>query len=278
MLSSLLHSIASDERLSLSMVRLLVEKHNPTCPHCKAEDLNWIENSNRWRCIKCRRYKSLKSSTIMKYSKLPLSTWIKAIAFILEGKGQLSSSHLRRKMNLKRYEPVWYMYHKLRTSMSHIVNKSLDLSFFVCNSKTRLTSRIDRYTFKDHKAVSFSIGLNQDISLLLSENIIKPLNDLTSPSELANKTKRKCLKQLSKWFDLLTPSFRLSKLQSPDSTTLKLSDDFKHKIINVHRKTSARYFPLYVNEFNYFLRTSNHTELDSTDLLFHTIWSNPTSG
>lgn len=53
----------------------------------------------------------------MENSNLPIRTWLLAIAFIYATKKGFSPAELQRKLGLKRYEPIFRMYHKIRVVM-----------------------------------------------------------------------------------------------------------------------------------------------------------------
>jgi hypothetical protein len=53
----------------------------------------------------------------MEHSNLPFRTWFLAIYLMTNTKKGLSALELQRQLGLKRYEPAWYLMHKIRTSM-----------------------------------------------------------------------------------------------------------------------------------------------------------------
>ena len=53
----------------------------------------------------------------MENSNLPIRIWMMAITFINATKKGFSAIELQKQLGMKRYEPVFRMYHKLRTVM-----------------------------------------------------------------------------------------------------------------------------------------------------------------
>jgi len=53
----------------------------------------------------------------MENSNLPIKTWLLAMTFITATKKGFSATELQRQLGMKRYEPVFRMYHKLRVVM-----------------------------------------------------------------------------------------------------------------------------------------------------------------
>lgn len=95
----------------------LREAHNVKCKKCSSTDHYWLKSKEQWECKKCQFRTTLKSGTILQSSNLNFYTWYKTIFAITQSDKILNSSELKRILGLKRYEPVWYMMHKLRTLM-----------------------------------------------------------------------------------------------------------------------------------------------------------------
>lgn len=53
----------------------------------------------------------------MQDSKLPVRTWYMCMALMSQSKKAMSAHEMRRQLQMKRYEPVWEMMHKLRRAM-----------------------------------------------------------------------------------------------------------------------------------------------------------------
>ena len=68
-------------------------------------------------CKSCKFRTSLKSGTIMEYSKLPLQYWLLAMALMSMTKKGMSALELQKQLSHKRYEPIWAMMHKIRLAM-----------------------------------------------------------------------------------------------------------------------------------------------------------------
>lgn len=57
---------------------------------------------------------SIKSGTVIEGSNLPIRDWMMAITFITATKKGFNSAKLQRQLEMKRYEPVFRLYHKIR--------------------------------------------------------------------------------------------------------------------------------------------------------------------
>jgi hypothetical protein len=87
------------------------------CKKCIGSRHYWLENKHSFQCANCGFRTSIKSGTVMENSNLPIRIWMMAITFITAIKKGLSASELQKQLGMKRYEPVFRMYHKLRAVM-----------------------------------------------------------------------------------------------------------------------------------------------------------------
>jgi hypothetical protein len=107
----------SDESKCELKIKMIREKQGVICKKCKSVSHYWKSDKKCWECKECRFRTSLKSGTIMEYSKLPLQYWLLAMALMSMTKKGLSALELQRQLSHKRYEPIWAMMHKIRQAM-----------------------------------------------------------------------------------------------------------------------------------------------------------------
>lgn len=92
----------------------------PVCPHCACPTVYNCRKANgapRWRCKACRKDFSVTSGTLFAWHKLPLRTYLAAIAiFVNEVKGK-SALALSRDLGVQ-YKTAFVMAHKLREAMA----------------------------------------------------------------------------------------------------------------------------------------------------------------
>lgn len=88
-----------------------------SCKRCGCTKHYWLENKKSFQCSSCGFRTSIKSGTVIENSNLPIRMWLMAINFITETKKGFSAIELQRQLGLKRYEPVFRMYHKIRVVM-----------------------------------------------------------------------------------------------------------------------------------------------------------------
>lgn len=86
------------------------------CPGC-GDRHAWAVRRDLWRCHACRREASVMAGTIFQDSKLPLTTWFRAMWHVTSQKNGASALGLQRVLGLGSYKTAWAMLHKLRRAM-----------------------------------------------------------------------------------------------------------------------------------------------------------------
>jgi Zn ribbon nucleic-acid-binding protein len=87
------------------------------CPKCGDKAHYWKRDKANYECKECRHRQSLRANTVMHKSKLPFRYRFIAMHLLTSTKKSYSAKELQRQLGHKRYQPVWYMMHKLREAM-----------------------------------------------------------------------------------------------------------------------------------------------------------------
>ena len=93
------------------------ESRGICCRKCGHDQHYWISTDKRWQCKVCSSKQTLRSGTVLESSNLPVREWYIAMHLLTSTKKSFSALELQRQLGRKRYEPVWYMLHKLRAAM-----------------------------------------------------------------------------------------------------------------------------------------------------------------
>lgn len=96
----------------------------PTCGNDKVSKITRKTTSKNkrtriYQCLEktCKQQFSATSGTIYGDSHLPLTTWFKAIALVIDAKKGMSAAQLQRHMGIKSYKTAWYLCHRIRKAM-----------------------------------------------------------------------------------------------------------------------------------------------------------------
>ncbi len=89
----------------------------PTCDRCQNNHMNYyLKSRGTWKCRNCSHHFSVIKDSIFESTKLPLTTWFKAIYFITTMKRGLSSYQLARILEVQQ-RTAFFMLHRLREAM-----------------------------------------------------------------------------------------------------------------------------------------------------------------
>jgi transposase-like protein/DNA-directed RNA polymerase subunit RPC12/RpoP len=95
------------------------DKEGVVCVRCGGTAHYWKSDKESYECKNCGYRQSLKANTVMHDSNLPFRYWFIAIHLLTSTKKSFSALELQRQLGHKRYEPIWYMLHKLRCAMGN---------------------------------------------------------------------------------------------------------------------------------------------------------------
>ena len=95
------------------------ENGEPVCPQCGGVEHYWIKTRKQWRCKhkECKHSFSVTSGTIFANHKLPLQTYLCAIALYSNCAKGMSALQLSRDLDVQ-YKTAFVLMHKLRESLS----------------------------------------------------------------------------------------------------------------------------------------------------------------
>ncbi len=86
------------------------------CPGCNNREA-WEMSVDRWLCTHCRRQVSVTAGTVFHRTRLPLTTWFRAIWHVTSQKNGVSAIGMQRVLGLGSYRTAWTWLHKLRRAM-----------------------------------------------------------------------------------------------------------------------------------------------------------------
>jgi hypothetical protein len=106
-----------DEQSCREYLKQKREQQGITCKRCGGTKHYWLAARELWKCADCGSWTNLRAGTIMMKSKLSVHTWFACIHLMTSTKKSMSALEMKRQLEMKRYEPVWYMMQKIRASM-----------------------------------------------------------------------------------------------------------------------------------------------------------------
>lgn len=104
-----------DEEQSRLWFEAIIWRNGIDCPYCGSEKISERPNHKPqpYRCKTCRKHFSVRTKTVMAYSRLPLQKWAMAVFIVCTDIKGTSSLHLHRTLNITQTS-AWYMLHRIR--------------------------------------------------------------------------------------------------------------------------------------------------------------------
>ena len=275
----------SEARALLCQIRWGSEE-NVVCPKCSVQHIAYrIASRHQWRCKHCNHTFSVTSGTILANRKLPIQTYLYAIALFVNAAKGLSACQLSRDLNVQ-YKTAFTLAHKIRESLQ-IQKQLFPLSgeihidgTYVHSAprpKNKKSERVDRrlkenanpnkrsilvmrsrYSKEETAENPYLVGAKKTLTFpILSEN-----------SQVVNKLATSYIKAGSRIhadensaYDELMIHYNLRRVnhqkeyRSDEGITNNLAESyfsrFKRMIIGTHHKISNKYLDNYANECAY---------------------------
>jgi transposase-like protein len=261
-----------------------------TCPRCnsarimkfKADGKTGKERS-LYECVECHYQYSVTTGTIFHNSHLPLTKWFLAIYLICSSKKGVSAKQLQRQLSTS-YETAWYMAHRIRIAMQE------DEDF--CQKFAGVCEVDETYIGGKGKGSRGRGAANKTPVVAIKERtsgkiLMQAVNNVKA-STLKEFIRANAIAgsnintdEFSSYLWLDSSEFVHSTVNHSE-TYVKYDKDgvvhtngvenvwslFKRAIYGTFHKVSAKYLPLYLNEFAY--RFNNRDHLDMMDRILET--------
>jgi transposase-like protein len=233
-----------------------------------------------YECMDCSYQYSVTTGTVFHDSHQPLTNWFLAIYLICSAKKGVSAAQLKRELSVG-YETAWYMAHRIRVAMQE--DKDFVKKFAgVCEvdetyvggkqkglrGRAVSTNKVPVVAIKERTSGKVRMQVLQDVSATSLASFIRA--NAIPGSRISTDEFKSYL-----WLD----SSEYAHGSVNHSQTYANGDDhtngcenvwslFKRGIVGVFHKVSAKYLPLYLNEFEF--RFNNRDEYNMLDRVLAT--------
>lgn len=117
--AQVLGEIDTEERARAWFWRERFEGKRFVCPSCSEVDSFW--QHKRWpeirQCSVCKHEVRLRAEGLLRDSKLPLLTWVRALVLLTSDKRGVSALTLMRQLGIGSYRTAWLLSHKIRSAL-----------------------------------------------------------------------------------------------------------------------------------------------------------------
>ena len=223
------------------------------------------------------------------HSNLPISTWFKAILILSSSKANISASEMQRRLNLKRYESVWFMMHKLRLAMGQTLIRMIDFNLFEvqANQCADVSMIRKKPKLKNKQKVTIASALRNfqnenpmtmDRPILIHSQKNYMWENELNLSEKSMARRRYFLKRLNRHSRYSLPKIDLEDSQKEVALT-RILENFQSKISTIHLGVTLRYIQKYLDEFSFhgIFDTVRKFEIGITFSLLNESWGIPSS-
>lgn len=100
------------EELCEAAVKRMRRSNGFVCPECRLDKGFELHTRAVCQCAKCRTQTSLTAGIIFHRTKLPLTTWFRAMYHLTQSKNGVSALELMRRLGVS-YNSAWMLKHKL---------------------------------------------------------------------------------------------------------------------------------------------------------------------
>jgi len=106
-----------DEATCRHRFRELRDEIGVKCRKCEGTAHYYLDSRCHYKCKYCGYRTPLRRDTVLYHTKMSFRSWFMAIHLLTATKKSMSAKEIQRQMEHNRYQPVWYMLHKLRIIM-----------------------------------------------------------------------------------------------------------------------------------------------------------------
>jgi hypothetical protein len=257
----------------------------PQCPRCANQRV--YESTARpwhWQCKKCGKdnrspYRfSLKTKTIFEETKKPLRTWFKVLHLMLTSKKGMSALQIHRLIGTGTYESAWYICMRLRAGMKDPDFKKLmgiveaDETYVGGKegNKHRSKRNSSNRGFEGKSIVLGAISRKGNVVCQMVDDIRSDTLQKFVAEMVSDKVELLATDEAAGYRNLRKAGFPHESVSHHREEYVRgmvhtqTIDSFwaliKRGIIGTYHHVSAKYLPLYLNEFQF--RYNNRKEAD----------------
>jgi transposase-like protein len=257
----------------------------PRCPRCNNDHV--YESKARpwhWQCKKCGKnnrapYRfSLKTGTIFEETKKPLLDWYRVLHLMLTSKKGMSALQFHRLLGTGSYRSAWYMCMRLRAGMKDPEFKKLmgiveiDESFVGGKEKNKHLGKRNRHNTggKGKAVVIGAIARKGNVVARMIENADRETMMRFVRQTVADKIELVVTDEHKGYDTLGARGQRHEVIKHSENIYVRGEvhtnsiESFwallKRGILGTYHHVSAKYLPLYLNEFEF--RFNNRDEAD----------------
>jgi len=273
-LTELAKEVNSQEKC-LNFLEKLRWPAGPECPRCKSKSISRITTVDKFQCLDCRYMFSITAGTIFHCTHLPLDKWILAAFLICNAKKGISAKQIERDLSVT-YKTAWYLMHRIRRAMKE-PRFIRQFKGIVEADETYLGGKHPGKRGRGAAGKSIVFGMRErngklhvqlipDVSARTVCGIIR--KHVRKDAEMLCTDEFPSYNQLAIDYNLKRINHEIEYVNGQVHTNGIESfwAILKRAFIGTHHKMSAKYLPLYLNEFTFRFNRNGHSNMFKTVL------------
>ncbi|HYA15353.1 MAG TPA: IS1595 family transposase [Syntrophales bacterium] len=252
------------------------------CPKCQSKRVFKYDTQGKtgkvrhlYQCVDCKYNYSVTAGTVFHDSHLPLTKWFLAIYLICSAKKGQSAKHLQRHLSVT-YETAWYMAHRIRLAMQEDQDFCLKFAGICEVDETYIGGKSKGPRGRGAANKVPVVAIKERTSGNVRMQAIKNVKASTLANFIRNHAQPGAEIHTDEFISYLwlDASEFVHNSVNHKETYVKNGNIhvngienvwslFKRAITGVFHKVSAKYLPLYLNEFAF--RLNNRDNFDMMD-------------
>jgi hypothetical protein len=102
------------EKRAVRLWKSFRDKQGSLCGRCGGKEQLWLPTKLKYRCKQCKSETTVRSGSIMEYSKLPFRFWMYGIGVLAFHEKPAPDLQIQKKLRHPNYRPIWFMMKRLR--------------------------------------------------------------------------------------------------------------------------------------------------------------------
>jgi len=248
--------------------------HGVRCVRCNGDRISTFDALGKtgkerhiYECMDCNYQFTVTVGTIFHDSHLPLTKWFLAIYLICSAKKGVSAKQLQRELEIGSYKTAWYMAHRIRLAMQEDAEFCQKFSGVLEVDETYVggkrsgprgrgaASKVPVVAIKERTTGKIRMKAVQNCSASVLKNFIR--EHAQPGSEIHTDEFSSYLWLDSSKFTHHAVNHGETYVRYEDGKAVHTNGVenvwslFKRGIVGVFHKVSAKYLPLYLNEFSF---------------------------
>jgi transposase-like protein len=277
----------SDEEKCIAHYERIRWPQGVECPRCNGKKISQFYANGKtgkerhlYTCIDCRYQFTVTVGTIFHDSHIPLGKWFVAIFMICSAKKGISAKQLQRELGFGSYKTAWYVAHRIRVAMQEDGGFLEKFSGIVEADETYIGGKGKGLRGRSTATKTPVLGIRERTSGKVLMQAVEDVSKESIADFIRENVKPGAELHTDEFSSYLWLDSSEFAHHSVNHTKTYVRGNvhcngvenvwslLKRGVMGTFHKVSAKYLPLYLNEFSF--RYNNRHEFDMMDKVLET--------